>query len=1706
MLKKIKARLALALALAVPMQQIVPTYAVTTDEQIISEITTTTLNDGITTLSNDGIMTIAEEGDLGVVRMLYQIPENVANFTSTGTTLGTEWSGISFDYVLGNTYTIEYFIMNTLKPVKVVHEMFVKGSGDLEVTTRIYSEEGVLLADTVKQEQPEPEVNEDGELEEVEEIDVYEYMAYSVYNPATATYRSYVPDNDGDGSIVTTGDVNATFAADRGNTIYLNNYSMQYRYVAEPESTERGRMYLTTNGVSEGTTIKFTVSAGGVYQELEILEEITGFGGTPTHYMLDDNGDIMDDVDIFSPQSAGDRPGFNITFDHPREITTADNGTYQISLIEGGEDISAKINLTSYSGKSIAIDLDLDNRITDEVFDVEEGELGYGLSEQELGFGVSKASSQSPYDDGRKLYYDNNTTTPSGYHVVTITADQILHNEEETQSDDSYEDFFIQWSDLGISDLMSKVELVLNQNVTGGRFANTTFTATDAVYTYLGFEISRTGYTSLEIVYTPYENTNTDVLYYVYDTPISAVNSLNYDSDPRLVAVAQGGQGDRIPVTVNLSSIDNFFSLKVDPKVGSILDSQTLQFDATAEADIPPLTPSIESINNIYSVPPLPTSDSTQPQALGFDITWTAPQNTDSNPELSYYVDDGDLYYELLLYNSESTSAADRVYSKVFKVQRGESPNAISVDTYMGEAGDGISSTDRYDPYNNTFSMENVILKPYLDDETIGREEYDKWFYLPKFGGNNYSDTYGYYLTGNDYPEASDDPSNPDEEQTLMLRSEPVPGTYYFTMRAIYDRFDDGRVLTYSNESNPVAVTFNVSEDIVPVVTEINAVTDSDGDYGVKFDVVDISDYVTNMLDPIGWELGSSYERTYEVYLYQEVSGISLSETNYSNAIDAGTFSGVTNTHTITDAQLDSLRAGEIIQIDIVNNLNSAEDTEKPSIYYKNLDPNEVYYVSIRTVIKPVDRTWAYSVFSSLETFTTGLEILPPTAAEQAPPAPTDFYIIDYPTNTSVQLGWTPPEYEVEEGEQLYFELVRSKGAVMEDALLEIGYTLDEILGATANSAVAFSTYNSNVMMYDQQGNTTELDQISALNQVIDYTLTPNRIYYYYVRSVATSDGTHVSSDWIRISVTTDPVERPINLAIEKIADYGYDGAHEAVISFMASIPEEGVIPTDYDFEFAIKGPNDNDYVTVTTQSQYQVEMLEPVTEATNVPDGYQSYVYKITGLSYSERYDIKIRVLDYTIELEPDEDTPTSLYSDILVYRTEYDEEDDNSNKALEDYLTEYDRLTNELKSQDYWTLEEDEDVGVYKYRSAYLQTLLSIDNAYSLVAGDVDRLEYYFPAETFNWVNDRQTVLQINMDPFVASLRPYMLDDTVDEISDAITDVAANYYKGYYIHLQVELSNDTSMDVNPLTPVFDISMDVVMINDHDTSVEDDILYALVELIEERRELLEEELTEALAQNIIDSTILDKLLYDQIDYVIEAHKEEATDIVDNAIEESNAIKEVETAILLQADLNSTDALGYTYDKGDWYDVFTFSLPNGYALEIVDMGKYVFCGTYGIALEIPTIEGGSTIIKQYQLGTIFDLENGLDDLASKQQIYDTFARIMGAERDADSVNYLSNQGLDGVNGIFMTSTVRQDDYVYLLMQIYEDLYNTDVSRINIKNMQGISNIGDFASYYREYIYAAVELGIIDTQSGVVSTSSPMVVSDVIETVTKLMSK
>ena len=786
-----------------------------------------------------------------------------------------------------------------------------------------------------------------------------------------------------------------------------------------------------------------------------------------------------------------------------------------------------------------------------------------------------------------------------------------------------------------------------------------------------------------------------------------------------------------------------------------------------------------------------------------------------------------------------------------------------------------------------------------------------------------------------------------------------------------------------------------------------------------------------------------------------------------------------------------------------------------------DLDGNEISRSTLVVWSIGEEKQILESVFTSLEGVTTADDVNMPSDVERVPIAPQNLGRRDV-TQDAVTIFWDkvladPPMYEdpsdlesLISSTSIEYEIIRTKDTQIEDSLFRSSVSsFSEVFDSITNPEktgwmvnneedLAY-LYNPSSRTFIQEEDSERYDYNPIANVVTfrDKTLKPNQVYFYYVRTVrVVTIHNHPSgemvrrivSSWSRVTVTTDTIRAPENLRVETSRD-DYNRHNEVVVSF--DMPVESMtefirfLGTEYDFEFGIR----EDDGTWGFLPRAQLTRLE----ATLNPDGQSvKFFYKLTGLKPGTLYSLRVRLFDMIHE-------DASMYTNVVQFVTDMDQDEYDDEISTGDWLNFLRRELEELLKLPYWvTFESNTQMVVVQRPGAMFTGVLQTtpDAQILLHAKEVDSLIYYLPASVVFTANAREKGFKLSFGDMDILMPPRMLNEFYNDTMLVMASYLNNKsISDYYVRISVTRATVTTLVDNypALSRQTRVEFDAIgtiqsigNISQWDLEQNDNFAKRVYEKLDDpdlrddfynriRSDATNEELSAHAARIVRD-------IRNELMGSVHGQLNGNTGIFSSR---SAPFRNYDLPLrLVSANVNpNTNINGYQWQTITWQGVNVYEQNPGKAMLTSVPGMFVFAGR---AVNIPGIEsvqGGGSI-------TAFTAKYGLEDylgssavvlsnLATRNMVAGSVARMAGAPKTADPINWISSNLNMTMSSRNANGNVQAQEAVAMVMALYEAKSGTKVSSITIRNLTHTANMTGLDSRYTQAVRAAIELGIIN---------------------------
>lgn len=952
------------------------------------------------------------------------------------------------------------------------------------------------------------------------------------------------------------------------------------------------------------------------------------------------------------------------------------------------------------------------------------------------------------------------------------------------------------------------------------------------------------------------------------------------------------------------------------------------------------------------------------------------------------------------------------------------------------------------------------------------------------------------------------------------------PNTYFLATKGKYviKSANGGNEEFETSLSLPATLTLNGIEDIeVPAPQNLKVVEESvaKNSFSIEYDTLKYEEegdllynYNEIMLKTIGREIkeGSikyDFYITQDKVLFDEL--IKYDKNSVPENLESKIKEHKLNT-TITDEGItldlkqlnliDTLRQQGILKI---ANIVQKEDLPKQKINFQGLDENETYYLLGMTSVIPYEMPPSsqlledkidYSEFSKIVTATT-INPNSPGENEKVPPAPTKFVAEDITLN-SVDLVWDrvkdnlPP---LEDGSTpkstLEYQFIKTRGEQLPDAFLKSKDSYEKTWRGQylkdVKNKYGLKTDKDKLYEFDgekAQFSNTVVDKEryeyvnwqGAEGRIRDKTLSPNQIYFYYIRTVRVSDkGDEAYSVWVPLTFTTKNTTGPTNLRVEPKAEY--DKKSEVVISFDIPKMDTSLIGTEYDLQYSIKQDLGN-------WSEDKTMPKDKLSFKDNDDGKTMKVTYKITGLKSGTMYTIRVRMLNKPL------DAP-SMYSNEVEHRTDSDNTENDYDQDVENWENNFKDLIEDLKNQPYWFSKDTSSNTIVYYRPQYFDKIIATTNnsIIELSSGKGGSYkEYYLPASAVISAFDQNKGFKISYNGadviFSAkTINPYD-NDVIKKMAEEIESKGGNV-EDYFVKLSVDFKNNKYIidGSNSLSPSVLITLSVVGTKDTILTLDQNMLNYIEELLKTKEfsKDVKNKIKE-LIKNKTDNKIMVQEIGKMVDSFKSKFGDELGKDLNSLSRKTSHIQYLTGDIIFVYTLPVDISIaGYKKSQGNWISADVKDYLGKKAIYTKETGEYIFAGKKLVINGVGNLPNGNQI-------TNVVLKYGLDDFLGKdgninlrapmtrRATIGSLARIAGASKVQDPIEFFKTKNIV-LSTRNMDNNITSEEAVYLIMKTYEMKSGTKLETVKIRNYNLTSDIKNINKNYKKPIQVAFETGI-----------------------------
>jgi len=774
------------------------------------------------------------------------------------------------------------------------------------------------------------------------------------------------------------------------------------------------------------------------------------------------------------------------------------------------------------------------------------------------------------------------------------------------------------------------------------------------------------------------------------------------------------------------------------------------------------------------------------------------------------------------------------------------------------------------------------------------------------------------------------------------------------------------------------------------------------------------------------------------------------------------------------------------------------------------LDFNTQYFLTADIEVHQFDEDdfalKAVSHFAPVIAVTTPSPIEIPIGIDQDPHAPSPLNSRDVFLDSAtiyfdrvIMPGELPDDYT----ETIEYEFIRIRGNQMDSGMLNdrrgMAALWQDLLpehGPTPSGLTAFRTYNSqgaNSAMQSFNGSSwANASGISgeftaSAVAVTDDTLEANTIYFYYVRTVR--EITRANGQVIRrysvfnhITVTTTIVDSPRNLIVES-GEYlsngnpnrEFDGMREVVISFEALLANLANLNLNNIFlQYRIQVDDEpwGDPVNMN------IPFLTANTEIR--PQNWRWFLYHITtGIEPGKMHQIQVRM----VQVDQQGRRSYSIWTLPAQWLAVPDSEADDDERIEEDWRNHVRDELYRLLRRPYWVMRNDNQTFAAYLRPSLFGEMINAAQGRRIYLpfDQSNQTVYYIPASVFARLVQEEATFVLASD-YVELAVPHRVLDLNN--NPAVLTVADGIRRRDVSDMMVRLSinwqqGPTISGTPAITPTANINLHLVASNQALNIWEDALLEELLEMVDDFAQM---------------ERVLEALRREEPNIVVARH---VLDIIDRAESEiirivANHFRTVPTrqplavnfdsAMLLQPRNVDEEAVvnAYRWQNAAWQRV-QGTFANGRGIQVPSAGNFVFTGRQIIIEGLANVVGsGNTrgIVARHGLDDFLGGNNiDIAGTVTRAMLIDSIARMLGhSVNGGNASTFIREQGITIPPGN-LTQPISTQEALSLVMAVYANRTNTEVSSIRITNFGLTSNLTGLNPQFTESFRAAIEIGI-----------------------------
>jgi hypothetical protein len=617
---------------------------------------------------------------------------------------------------------------------------------------------------------------------------------------------------------------------------------------------------------------------------------------------------------------------------------------------------------------------------------------------------------------------------------------------------------------------------------------------------------------------------------------------------------------------------------------------------------------------------------------------------------------------------------------------------------------------------------------------------------------------------------------------------------------------------------------------------------------------------------------------------------------------------------------------------------------------------------------------------------------------------------------------------------------------------------------------------------------------------ITDFTLLPNNMYFFYVRTVRITEiwdeqlqGYVLArsySVWVEQPVTTSPIQPPFHLREEPgaLLRPTFDPQSQILVSWrhteMTNILQH--MGTQFLFRYQIRYL-DEEWGEVLTVPVSQM------VRANLDPEDPTRVRYLLTNLSSGSMFEMRV-------QLHCLRTGDNSLWSNIIVMVTEPDQEDIWVDDETDGWLNYMRRRLAEILRRPYWVIENTPQQLRLVYRPYDVFAGFMLENpgtALPLHNTGAPRITYYMPSSNIRDANANRRGFVTSYDDISFQMAPSFLDvnfnqplmDMARQVNNMMSDVTDSFVR---MELNRQPVSPVAIyNVPAITQETSFNTTIVGTNRNARNIRtwDTAMHNRAAQIIERR------VSDPILRASIREMLLDGWESEQISehiyrMIADIENEVSRAVASDMRNFANGILSTEQAPITEFDapvhvvaLSANDDMfvtGYERVANRWLPQPLIEQHVGQSFVSRAPGTFAFTGrTVSIPgiVEEPQGDVITRFAARYGLEDFLGLNVDLQQNATRQMLAGSIAAMAGAPRTADPIAWMDSNMNINMSSRNANALVSRQEAIAMVMALYEHRTNTSIDNFMIRNFQQTAHMV-LDARYAQAVRVAFEMGLI----------------------------